>query len=342
MLVGMEVPLPSLRARNPAVPEEVEALVRRALAFDAAERPATAGALADALDEVIRNLPNEAAGAHVPATPAAAVPRISDDDRTVLAGGADDDRTMLAPPPRAPLPPPAAPPRAAPVIPARRPPEPEPRGGAGKILAGGALLLVLGAGGVVAYQQMNSDGDTEPALSELADSARVDSSGIVDTVTIVDAAVLSLEGRRMITEGNFAGAAASFQRALQADPTKAEYRDGYAYALLRMGRAEEAERVLLEAIRIDRDYDLLYSHLADARLARGDTVGAISALERFINLTLDRQDQETARRKLDALTQVQVVVPPAPTIDSTVVAPTPIPADPGAPRDTIRLGPPGR
>ncbi|HEX8432931.1 MAG TPA: tetratricopeptide repeat protein, partial [Longimicrobium sp.] len=246
------------------------------------------------------------------------------------------------PPPRAAFPPPAEPPRPAPVIPARRAPEPEPRGGAGKILAGGALLLLLGGGGVVAYQQMNSDRGTEPALSELADSARVDSTGTADTVTIVDAAVLSLEGRRMITEGNFAGAAESFQRALQADPTKAEYRDGYAYALLRLDRAEEAERVLLEAIRIDRDYDLLYSHLADARLARGDTVGAISALERFINLTLDRQDQETARRKLDALTQVQVVVPPPPTIDSTVVAPTPIPADPGVPRDTIRLGPPGR
>jgi len=190
----------------------------------------------------------------------------------------------------------------------------------------------------VAYQRMNDDGNASaPPLTELADSARVDSAGITDTVTVADAAILSLEGRRMIREGNFTAAADFFRRALEADPVKAEYRDGYAFALLNLGRAEEAEQVLLEAIRVDRNYDLLYSHLADARIARGDTTGAIAALERFINLTLNRADQETARRKLDALTQVQVAVPPAPTIDSVPITPTPIPADPGVPRDTIHF-----
>ncbi|HEY0154989.1 MAG TPA: protein kinase [Longimicrobium sp.] len=352
MSVGMEVPIPSLRARNPAVPAEVESLVQRALAHEAAARFENAGAFADALDAVIRRLPEETAAARVPAGAVVTPPapdRVYGDDRTVLAGAGDEDRTVLAPPmqPAAGPPPPYTPPQPyapqpmrppQPVIPPRRMVEPE-RSGAGKAFAVGALVVVLGGGGVFAYQQMNRDDSGEPPLSTLSDSARADSTG-ADSLDSTDALALSMEGRRALQAQNFGAAADFFRRASEADPNNASYRDGYAFALLNLGRAEEAERVLVEAIRINPQYDLLHSHMADALLARGDTTGAMQSLERFIDLTPDRPAQTQAQQRLQALTQALQATPPPPqTFDSTTVpAPAPAPPDTStAPRDTIRM-----
>ena len=342
---GMEVPLPSLRARNPVVPQEVDALVARALAANPAERFENAGAFADALDAAIRRLPEEAAGARVPAgAPIPPEDRVYGDDRTVLAGAADDDdRTMLAPPlssgpihPRN-VPPPVRPPQ--PVIPPRRVQEPE-RGGAGRAMAVGALLVVLGGGGVFAYQQMNADGGgSARPLSELSDSAQADSAG-GDSIDPTDALALSLEGRRAMQARDFEAAADFYRRASEAAPENVSYRDNYAYALLQLGRGEEAERVLVEAIRINPNYDLLHSHLGDALLARGDTAGAIQSFTRFVQLTPDRAAQGTAQQRIQALTAATQPAPPPPQTFDTLPAPTPLPPAPdttNAPRDTIRM-----
>ncbi len=343
---GMEVPLPSLRARNPAVPQEVDALVARALAANAADRFENAGVMADALDAAIRRLPEAAAGARVPAgAPIPPEDHVYGDDRTMLAGAGDDeDRTILAPPPvRAAAPAPAYPPAAArpaqPVIPPRRAPEPQ-RGGAGRTLAVGALLLALGGGGVFAYQQMNGDRDPSARpLSELADSVVTDSTA-GDSIDPTDALALQLEGRRAMQARDFETAADFYRRASEAAPENAGYRDNYAYALLQLGRNDEAERVLVEAIRINPSYDLLHSHLADALLIRGDTAGAIQSLGRFVDLTPDRAAQLTAQQRMQALTQATQPAPPPPQDYDSAGTPTPAPPAPdttNAPRDTIRI-----
>ena len=341
---GMEVPLPSLRARNPSVPEEVEVLVRRALAYDPAARFDNAGALADALDAAIRRLPEETAAARVPAGAAAPPPdRVYGDDRTVLAG-ADDDRTMLAPPRAAtpihpqPVVPPARPPQ--PVIPPRRAPEPKRGGGAGRAVAIGALLAVLGAGGVFAFQEMNGGGNAgAPPLAELSDTAQVDTTG-ADSLDQTDALTLSLEGKRALDSRDFVAAADYYRRAAEADPNNVRYHDGHAFALLNLGRADEAERVLVDAIRTNPEYDLLHSHLADALLARGDTAGAVQSLTRFVQLTPDRQARGVAEQRLQALAQATQPAPPPPQTFDTLAPGVPAPTPPdttSAPPDTIQL-----
>jgi serine/threonine-protein kinase len=332
MSAGMDAPLPSLRARNPAVPEDVEALVRRALAHDPAARFENAGAFADALDAAIRTLPNDLAGARVPAAAAAAPPpdhRVYGDDRTMLAGAADDDRTVLAPTPRA-VPPAAAgaayAPEPRPVIPQpRRMQEPERKRGAGPLLAGGALLLALG-GGFVAYQQMypNRGGGARP-LSDLPDSVQTDTTQR-DSADPTDALALAMEGQTAMRARDFERAADFYRRASELRPESFQYRDAYAFALLNLGRAQEAEGLLVEVIRTNPNYDLAYSHLAEAQLARGDTASAIRSLERFVALTPDAAERGRAEQRLAALTQPPAAPPPQ-SFDTTAAPVTP----PGGP-----------
>ena len=340
--IGMDVPLPSLRARNSAVPVEVEEIVRRALAFDPAQRFANAGAMAEALEGPLRALGGSAAAGVVPRVAGPVVPDDADDDRTALAG---DDRTMLAPPP-GPRPPVGKPGGAhvqpTPVMPPpRRRVQPERSGPSPLVWV--LLLLVLGGGGFVAWQAADRGARADDPLGALPDSAAVDTTA-VDSATTLDARVLDAEGRRMLQERQLDSAEAYFRRAVAADPERVEYRDHLAFALIRQGRHQEAETILVEAIRLDRSYDLSYSHLADARVARGDTAGAIQALERFLEVSLDQTAREVARRRLAELTEPQLVVPTPPTIQPPqfpVDSATPPIAPPGSgPPDTIRLGPP--
>lgn len=102
MSLGMPVPPPVLRSSHPAIPAGVEVVVQKALAFDAADRYADAGAMLDALDEAIRSIagtPLEPyAGVHFdrptarPRRPEASQPAASGD-----MGDDTDDRTHLAP-----------------------------------------------------------------------------------------------------------------------------------------------------------------------------------------------------------------------------------------------------
>ncbi len=66
MAIGVDVPLPSLRARNPGVPDDVEAVVRRALADEPEERFQGAGLFADALEGPVRRLADTPEGEAVP------------------------------------------------------------------------------------------------------------------------------------------------------------------------------------------------------------------------------------------------------------------------------------
>jgi tRNA A-37 threonylcarbamoyl transferase component Bud32 len=356
MAAGMEVPIPSLRARNPQVPEEVEAIVRRALLPDPAQRYENAGALADALASPLRRLADSPLAGVVPGAASIGVLSMDDDDddRTVAAGpasfggAADDDRTMLAPPSAArPVPPQHRP--AQPVMPPprRRVMEEEQRGGIPPY-AWVLLLAVLAVGGWLVWQQMASRRTAGPVA---ADTMAVDTAK-QDSIDIVDALVLNQEGLRFFNAGMYDSAMAYFDRAVQQEQRNVEYRDNLAATLIRMGRYQDAAELLQSTIRIDRSYDLAWSHLADAQLALGDTVSAIVALERFVELTVDPDDRRSALALLQQLRtpppQIEPVPGPTDVNPPSVPGPETGPQDtlqipsqrPGAPRDTLRFGSP--
>lgn len=334
MSAGMEVPVPALRARNPQVPDEVEQVIRRALHPDPAQRFADANALADALSAPMRRITDTPLAAAVPAAAGALV----DDDRTMLADAdrtafaGDDDRTMLAPP----LPVRATPrplPEVRPATPVMTPPRrrqvAEQRSGVHPMVW--VLLLAVAAlGGFFVFQQMNRRPSAGPIV---ADTTVVDTAK-QDTIDNTDALALSMEGLRFLNSGDPAMAYDFFRRANEIDQRNPEYRDQMAVALIRMGRHAEAAQLLESTIRIDRRYDLLYSHLAEARLAQGDTVSAIRALEDFVEITQNTADRQRAMRMLEALR-----TPPPP------VLPVPGPNDSAVttePRDTIQFPTPSR
>jgi tRNA A-37 threonylcarbamoyl transferase component Bud32/tetratricopeptide (TPR) repeat protein len=347
MGAGMQVPVPALRARNPQVPDEVDQVIRRALEPDPGQRYADATALADALGAPLRRLADTPLAGAVPSAAAGAP---ADDDRTMLAGAdrtafaGDDDRTMLAPPPSG-----AVPPRAAPtpvMTPPRRRQVAEARGGLHPVVYL-LLLAVVAVGGWLLYQQMTRRSTVGPVA---ADSVVVDTAK-QDTIDNTDALALSMEGLRFLNAGDPAMALDFFRRAVSIDERNAEYRDQMAVALMRLGRHGEAAQLLESTIRIDNRYDLLYSHLAEARLAMGDTVSAVRALEEFAEVTQSAADRQRAMQMLQVL-RARIAPPP--------VLPVPGPTDTGgfeqqpiirpdtftvpsrpAPRDTLRIGSPG-
>jgi eukaryotic-like serine/threonine-protein kinase len=372
--IGMDVPVPSIRARNPAVPPPVEEVVRKAMAYDAEQRYPNASAFADAVDALIRQVDATPAASAVPAVAGPVVTddvddrtALAGDDRTMLAPVADDDRTMLAPVPPASRSAGAAAAAGAgagaagagagaagagagtaggaapsPVMPPpRRRAEPA-RAGVSPVIWV-VLLLVLGGAGVFAMQAMNADRgqQAEDPLAALPDSAPPDTVEQGDTLTAGDAPRLDAEGRRLLRERDYAGAVELLREAVELDPQRAEFRDHLAVALMRMGRHEESARVLEEAIRIDRTYDRLYSHLYEARLAQADTAGAVQALRLFLEVSLDRAARQEAQDRLEELTAPKPVVPEPPQIFLPPTDVDTIPQLPDAPRDTIVIRNPG-
>jgi tRNA A-37 threonylcarbamoyl transferase component Bud32 len=343
MGAGLEVPVPALRARNPQVPDEVEQVIRRALHPDPAQRYADANGLADALATPIRRITESPLAA---AVPAASGP-IVDDDRTMLADAdrtayaGDDDRTMLAPPVptrAAPRPLPEARPATPVMTPPRRRQVAEQRSGIHPMVWV-LLLAVAGLAGFLIFQQMNRRSTVGPVAADttVVDTARQ------DTIDNTDALALSMEGLRFLNAGDPAMAYDFFRRANAIDERNVEYRDQMAVALIRLGRHAEAAQLLESSIRIDRRYDLLYSHLAEARLAQGDTVSAIRALEDFIEITQNQGDRTRALQMLQALRTAPPPVLPVPGQNTdSVVAPQSVdtfqPPPRPAPRDSIRIG----
>ena len=351
MGAGMDVPVPALRARNPQVPDEVEQVIRRALEPDPAQRYADATALADALSSPLRRLADTPLAGAVPAAGAGAImdddrTMLADADRTAFAGG--EDRTMLAPPlpAGAPRPVPEVRPATPVMAPPRRRVVAEERSGIHPVVYL-LLLAVVAVGGWLVYQQMTRRSSVGPVA---ADSTVVDTAR-QDTIDNTDALALSMEGLRFLNSGDPAMALDFFRRAVSIDERNPEYRDQMAVALMRLGRHGEAAQLLESTIRIDRRYDLLYSHLAEARLAMGDTVSAVRALEEFAEVTQSASDRERAVQMLGVL-RARIAPPP--------VLPVPGPTDTGgleqqpiirpdtftppsrpAPRDTLRIGSPG-
>jgi hypothetical protein len=207
------------------------------------------------------------------------------------------------------------------------------------------LLAVIAVGGWLVYQQMTRPSTVGPVAG---DTAVVDTAK-QDSIDSTDALALSMEGLRFLNSGDPAMALDFFRRAVAIDERNPEYRDQMAVALMRLGRHDEAAELLESTIRIDRRYDLLYSHLAEARLALGDTVSAVRALEEFAEITLNQQDRRRAMQLLEVL-RARVAPPPVIPVpgpsDTAGVAQPPVrqdtfvPPPRPAPRDSIRIGSP--
>jgi serine/threonine protein kinase len=311
--LGQDVPIPSLRARNPEVPDEVEQVIRRALAMDPAERHPDAAVMAEALDGPLRELGERPAASYIPVpAQAPAPPPEDDDDRTMLVGAAETDHTVAVPPPVSVVHHRAQHPHGRqPAIPHRRHFQPERKSGWGNVALWLALLLAIAAAAFLYWQAQQP---TLPPELVVDDTVTVDTVP-EDTLDAVDAAVLALEGRRFIEARDYPSALTVLNQAIAADRTNGHYRDLYAVALMRMGRFDEAEDVLVEAVAMDPRHDPLWSRLYEARLAQGDTAGAIVALEAFRRNSMDPAEREDARRRIEALRTPQVVVPPPPEID---------------------------
>ncbi|MFL5385631.1 MAG: protein kinase domain-containing protein [Longimicrobiaceae bacterium] len=339
MAIGQAVPTLSVRARNPAVPPEVEAVVGQALAHDPAQRFPNGGAFADAVSAVARRLAGTAAAAAVPVIAGPVVATDADDDRTAVAG---DDRTMAAPRPElagaaagA-----AVPPRTGPAIPPprRRMAVAEARKGPHPAVWVLLVLALLGGGTAVWYAASGGSSPGGRPLSDLPDSAQTDTTG-ADSLTLADAPRIDRQGFDAVRENDWATAAEFFRQAMELDPTRAEYKDHYAYALINQGQYTQAVALLEQAIRQDANYDLSYSHLADARLALRDSLGAVVALQRFLQVSVNQRDRAIAQQKLNELMAPRPAPPPVDT--TTAPADTvQIPTNPDEPRDTIRIAPP--
>jgi tetratricopeptide (TPR) repeat protein len=157
----------------------------------------------------------------------------------------------------------------------------------------------------------------------------------VDSLTLADAPRIDRQGLEALNRREWSVAADLFRQAMELDPTRAEYKDHYAFALIEQERYEEAVALLEQAIRQDPNYDLSYSHLADARLGLGDRLGAVIALQRFLQVSVNQRDRAIAQQRLNELTA------PAPSPVDSALAPTDTAGViPSAPRDTIQIAPP--
>jgi len=338
MSVGMAVPILSIRARNSAVPADVEAVVGQALSHDPAARFPNGGAFADAVSAAERRVAGTAAAAAVPVIAGPVIASDADDDRTALAV---EDRTMVAPRPEVPAGVGAAavPPRTGPAIPPprRRVEAAVARSGPHPVVWVLLVLALLGGGGAVWYAASNANSPSGRPLSDLPDSAQVDTT-VADSLTIADAPRIDRQGLDALNQRDWSTAAEFFRQAMELDPNRAEYKDHFAFALINQGQYTQAIALLEQATRQDPNYDLTYSHLADARLGLRDTLGAVVALQRFLQVSVNQRDRGIAQQKLNELMAPHPAPPPA---DTTAPVDTvQIPVAPGAPTDSIRIAPP--
>ncbi|MBA2243773.1 MAG: protein kinase [Gemmatimonadetes bacterium] len=312
--LGMPVPVPSLRAYNPAVPSAVDETIRRALAYEPTERFSDAAEFASVLAQVRREMGDVPLAPYAPASSAPAPARPAThgfDDRTEFM---EDDRTLLDPelegrasprpgadPPRRP----ATPPPGRTLPPRRR--HQEERRGMGWMVATLVLLILLGAAGVFAWFMMQEAppeqiADEIPAAPDTLPTI-LPEQPLEDPTepTELDALVYNQEGGRLFRAGDYGGALEQFRAAVEISPGNAEYRNNYGFTLFRLGMVEEAADQLSRAIRSDPNRAVAYANLADARAALGDTIAAIAALEQFLNLSDDARQRAIASRRLREL-----------------------------------------
>ena len=336
MAVGQPVPIVSPRARNAAVPPDVEAVIGQALSHDPAARFPNGGAFADAVSAAERRVAGTAAAAAVPVLAGPVVATDADDDRTALAV---EDRTMVAP--RAGVVPAvgAIPPRGGPAIPPpRRRVEAVARTGPHPIVWVLLVLALLGGAAAVWWAASGPRATGGRPLSDLPDSALADTTR-ADSLTLADAPKLDRQGLEAINRRDWGTAAELFRQAMELDPNRAEYKDHFAFALINQGQYTQAIALLEQATRQDPNYDLTYSHLADARLGLGDSLGAVVALQRFLQVSVNQRDRTIAQQKLNELLAPKPAPPPVDTTTAQTDT-VQIPTTPDEPRDSIRIAPP--
>ncbi|MBA4156569.1 MAG: protein kinase [Gemmatimonadetes bacterium] len=334
MSLGMPVPAPSPRERNPAIPPAVDDVVRRALAFEAEERYPDAGTFASVLEQARREMGNAPLPPYDPdttafsATTPPAPPRgAARDDRTEFL----DDRTLLDPgaAPAAAASARSTPPPERPPLPRRR--EGESRG-TGWLLAALILILLLGAGAVFAWWTLNEPRTVvvdrlpppPPELPTIEPSEPLEDLG---PATELDAYMNNTEGERFYRQGNFDVALEQFERAVEISPGNPDYRYNLALTLLRLEAMDEAVRQFERVIRQDPNRAGAHFYVSEAYLARADTAAAINALETVLQVSTDpRQRGITERRLRDIRSAV-------------LQSPAPEPIDPVPPMDTVAVQP---
>jgi Flp pilus assembly protein TadD len=262
---GLPVPIPSMAARNPAVPREVEVVVRRALAESPADRWEDAGEMATELHRALGRLRR---AADLPSPVPAAAPA----DATAVQ--VDGDATVLA----------AAPAAAAGLFGLRRRTrDVDPTGLEDELerlrirtlrtravkLVAGLLLGTLGVAGGYGIAAMRAAGEPAPAAVQ---------------PRATTAAEENEAGLARFRRGDYAGAAEAFAKAVQRAPGQAEYANNHAYALLRAGQTQAAVQELLDVVAQHPEREIAYSNLAEGQLALGDTASAIASLQALLAL----------------------------------------------------------
>lgn len=252
--IGLPVPVPSLRARNPEVPDAVEAVLLRALSDAPGDRFPDAGAFARALQRACRG-----AGVALDAAPertdptgeraAPAEPPPVEPTGTMAA----EEETVAATAPDAPLP---GVRRWGRVRLPRR-----------AAVAAGVVLL-LGGGTLAAEASAGFVRGLFPSAQERAARAQE----------------ANREGLRLFGRREYGAALGYFREATGRAPEHPEYRNNYGYTLYRLKRADEAVRVLEEVVARYPERQVAYANLADAYLLRGDTARAVAALEHLLLL----------------------------------------------------------
>lgn len=321
MSLGMAVPPQSLRSSHPAIPVGVEAVVLKALSFDAGDRYADAGAMLEALEKAIREIsatPLEPyvapAIADLGESPADSAPDQEDDDeRTRLLPEDDhtqlldeppagrpemDEGTLAAPPPP---PPPAAASPAGPVtegvdpssraFPPRRPPEPPKKSRLG-VVVWLLVLLALAAVGYWAYTIVSADQTAEipPPPGELEGIGEQAGVDIPDEPDESNAYAINDSGRDDYNRRDYESAAERFAMAVEIDSSNAAFRRNLALALRHLGRGEEALRHLERAVRLDPTLLQAQLDLAGVYLALGDTTSAEEWFENFADRSIGNRD----------------------------------------------------
>jgi serine/threonine protein kinase len=320
--LGMPVAVPSVRERNPAIPQQIEEVIRRALAFHPEERFPDAGALASVLEQARRELGNVPLAPYAPAAGAAPFrqpPPAPQDDRTEFL----DDHTLLdpagaaAPAAATPAPQPARQPAPTPLPPRRRDPEPSTMG---PFLMALVLLLLLGAGGVFAWlafsdQQPARVQEVPPPPDEVPIIVPEEPEPETPPVAL-DAAIQNQEGFRFFRQGDYEQARAHFERALEMAPDSATYRYNYALSLLRLEEVRQSAREFERVIRQEPQRAGAHFYLGEARLALGDTAAAITSMETALQHTTDpRERSVTDRRLREIRAAVLQPAPPGPDVD---------------------------
>jgi hypothetical protein len=275
---GLPVPIPSLVARNPQVPRDVEWIVRRALLDDASQRFSNAGEMAAELHRAISSLRR---AADQPLPEAAETVAVPAQDRRAVSVEPDEATVAVAPAAQAGF-----------FSFARRNVDlahdplsaemEKVRWRRMKTLAArAAVVAVLASGGVMGGIALAANREYQGAP---AAPARV--------LTAVEE---NEEGLRRFRAGEYGLSLGHFRRATEKAPGQAEYMNNHAYALLRAGRPQEAVTELQDVIAQHPEREVAYSNLAEAQLALADTAGAITTL----NALLATHPSEMRRREAE-------------------------------------------